>query len=388
MLPHAVLAAVIALAAPQAVPMVIPANAPTAPERTMTVDPVRLKGGTTVEGTRDFAVAFEGNTYLFESADTRDVFLRDPVAYAAIDAGACGRMGPLGGLGDARRHMLQDGMLYFFASDQCMQAFRAEPRLYMEPYDQLPQASPEAQAAGLAALDRWMDWAGGRDAVARADTFRSVTSERVMSGGREWDRTEALEITGPQSMRRLDVWRAVGDPAMAPIEYEIILTPDRATLRAGGVLTELQGTRRTAFARSMNRQPWAILRARLRPEAGLLAIKNGEGRLGDAMCDYVTTWFEGNLTNLAIDQATGRLVQMGYMGRDTEQRIRSLLMDAVAHAGPDALRLPTQWVTYPAGEKEGLRGPQAQLEVGWERPKVAPPSARQAPVPQAVPATR
>jgi hypothetical protein len=134
----------------------------------------------------------------------------------------------------------------------------------------------------------------------------------------------------------------------------------------------------------MNRLPWAILQARFRPEAGLLVIRTGEGRLGDADCDYVATWFEGNLTFLAIDKATGRLVQMGYTGRDTQQRVMSLTMDAVDYAGPEALRLPTQWVVYPTGEKEGLRGPKARITVG---PAQAPAPASPAPESPSAPAT-
>jgi hypothetical protein len=155
-----------------------------------------------------------------------------------------------------------------------------------------------------------------------------------------------------------------------------VATPERTVLTMRpGPESEFEGTRRTAFRRAMNRLPWAILQARFRPEAGLLAIRTGEGRLGDADCDYVATWFEGNLTHLAIDKRTGRLVQMGYVGRDTQQRVMSLTMDAVDHAGPEALRLPTQWVVYPTGEKEGVMGPKAKITVG---PAASVPAARPA----------
>jgi YHS domain-containing protein len=359
-------------------------DAMTPPERTMPVDAVLLRQSKSVPGDRRFAVAYQGNVYLFAGPETRDAFVRDPVTFAAVDAGACGRMGPLGGLGDARRHALQDGLLYFFASDACMQAFRAEPKRYMEPYDQLPSGTPELQRAGLEAFDRWVAWAGGREAIERAAAYRQVTEERVSSGGREWDRTEELEVTGPASMRRRDLWKPVDDPKATPTEYDLVATPERTVLTMRpGPTSEFEGTRRTAFVRSMNRLPWAILRARFRPEAGLLVIRTGEGRLGDADCDYVATWFEGNLTHLAIEKSTGRLVQMGHVGRDSQQRVMSLTMDVVEHAGPEALRLPTQWVVYPTGEKEGTMGPKARITVG---PAADPARASPAPPAPAVPA--
>lgn len=108
-----------------------PAAPPIAPvpARVMPADPVLLQSGKVVAGDPKLAELFDGNFYLFQDESTRGTFRADPLRYAAQDGGACGRMGPLGGLGDARKYALQDGLLYFFASDDCMKAFRAEPKL-------------------------------------------------------------------------------------------------------------------------------------------------------------------------------------------------------------------------------------------------------------------
>jgi len=353
------------------------------PDRLLAVDPVMLKQGKAVAGDRALAVAFEGNTYVFATKDTRDAFMRDARTYAATDAGACGRMGPLGGLGDARRYAIEEGLLYFFASPECMTTFKANPHGHMEPYDQLPSGLPDAQVDGMAAFDRWVAYVGGKDAIRRAETYRQSSTERVQSSGAEWDRTEEIEITSPQRARQRITWRKVGDPKADPTVIETILTPERAIIGPEGPgAQELYGTRRTAFERQMNRLPWSILRARVRPEAGLLVIRTGGGKLGPHDCDYVVTWFEGNATHLAIDKATGRMVQMGFMGRDTQSRVMSLTMDALGDAGPQSLRLPTQWVTYPTGEKEGTKGPELTIVTG---PAAAP--AAQAPAAGAPPAT-
>ena len=345
-------------------PEAVSAAANATPERTMPVDPVLLQLGKTVAGERSIFVTYEGNTYIFANTGTRDQFNREPARFAAQQGGACGRMGPLGGLGDARRYALQEGMLYFFASDECMKLFRAQPRRYMEPADELPAGTPEQQAAGLAALDRWIAWAGGKDAVKAAKVFTQVSTRRVLQGADSWDVTETLEFAGPHTMRRMDAWQKVGGTAKDNYQYETLVTPDTAVITSSnGRTTPLVDARRTAFERLMNRQPYAIMRARYRPEAGLLALKTGEGTLGDARCDYIVTWFEGNATYLAIDKETGRLVQISHPGRFGDASVASLTMDAVAYAGPDALRLPTQWVVSRNGEKDGIKGPVASIKV-------------------------
>lgn len=354
-------------------PEVVSAAANATPERTLPVDPVLLQSGQVVPGDRSIFVTYEGNTYIFANTSTRDTFNRDPARYAAQQGGACGRMGPLGGLGDAQRYALQEGMLYFFDSDDCMKLFRAQPRRYMEPLDEMPSGTPEQQTAGLAAIDRWVAWAGGKEAIKAANSFTQVSTRRVQQGKDSWDITETLEFAGPHTMRRVDAWQKVGGTPKDNYQYETLVTPESAMITSNnGRKTPLVDSRRKAFERSMNRQPYAILRARYRPEAGLLALKTGEGTLGEARCDYIATWFEGNATFLAIDKATGRLVQISHAGRDGEARVASLTLDAVAYAGPEALRLPTQWVISKTGEKEGLKGPLASVKAG---PVMAQPTA-------------
>ena len=348
------------------------------PNRVMPVDAVMLRSGQEVPGDPRLTMEHEGTIYTFAKQGTLDIFRADPTTYAAQQGGACGRMGPLGGLGDARRYAIEDGMLFFFASDSCVRAFREKPTLYMEPQDVLPTGSPEQQAQGLAAIDRWVAWAGGKDAIKSAQRFTQVATRRVEQGGAEWDLTETLEIEGPRSMRRVDLWNKVAGTNADMRRYEIVTTPDSAVLHASaGKSTVLVDSRRLAFDRAMSRQPYAILRARYRPEAGFVAIKTGEGKIGDADCDYVVTWFDGNATYLAIDKSTGRLVQQGFMGRDEQSRNVSLTLDAVSYAGTDALRLPTQWIVSHTGEAEGIKGPLATVTIGWKTPE--PTAAQQAP---------
>jgi YHS domain-containing protein len=333
------------------------------PDRVMPADAVILQRGTVAPGNPSIFLDWEGNRYLFASEETRTVFRNDPVTFAARDGGACGRMGPLGGLGDARRYGIEEGLLYFFASDDCVERFRKDPHRYMEPYDLLPTGSPEQQAAGLAAFSRWVQWCGGKDAVKSAERYAQTQSREVLSGGKRWILTENIQVDGPRSMRRTDTWRRTE----APHEQ---LTASIETSDAASVLVDGRGTRtllvpsrREAFERSVNRLPYAILRARFRPEAGFLAIRIGDGPISGVDCDFVRTWFEGNATNLAICKATGELVQMSYIGRNDDAQVGTITMNVLRSGDARALRLPVQWAVFGEGQTQTQPGPEISIRI-------------------------
>ena len=359
----------------------------TQPKRTMIVDPVILRRGTTVGGDPGRFADFEGNRYLFASEESQRAFVAEPSKFAARDGGACGRMGPLGGLGDARLYALEGDLLYFFASEDCMKRFKENPRRYMEAYDILPRGTPEQQVAGLAAIDRWVEWSGGREAVEAAERYSHRSTKEVLLGGERWIVDEVVAIDGPRTMRSTKSWRRPGEDAAKATTTGIDTTPTSAVISgSNGMAMPLVPTRREAFERSINRLPYAILRARFRPEAGFLAIKSGEGRLGQHDCDFVQTWFEGNRTALAIDRSTGRLVQLGYTGRmeSADAAVLTLYRDVLADGPKEALRLPTKFATYPAGSAEATVEPEISILIERAKPAAPPaqvPAPAQAPTP-------
>jgi YHS domain-containing protein len=329
------------------------------PNRTLLVDPVLLRSGTTTAGDPGRFVDFEGNRYLFSNEESRSAFLGSPSRFAARDGGACGRMGPLGGLGDARLYALEGELLYFFASKACMDRFRANPSRYMEAYDILPTGTPEQQVAGLSAVDRWVSWCGGRDAVESAERYSHRSVRDVEQAGAQWQVEEIIEIDGPRTMRSTKNWRRKGGRPDEVTTTRIETTPEVAVISgSNGTMIPLVPTRREAFERMLNRLPYSILRARFRPEAGFLALKSGEGRLGPHDCDFVQTWFEGNRTALAIDRSSGRLVQIGYTGRleAADAAVLTLYRDVLADGPKEVLRLPTKFATYPHRADEGACG--------------------------------
>lgn len=370
-------------AAPVTVPAPPPAEAGATPNlettpppsRVMPADAVILQRGTVAPGNPAIFADWEGNRYLFSSEETRTVFRNDPVTFAARDGGACGRMGPLGGLGDARRYAIEEGLLYFFASDACMERFRKEPHKYMEPYDLLPSGSPEQQTAGLAAFARWVSWSGGREAIVASDRYSQQQSRETLSGGQRWSLTENIQVDGPRTMRRTDTWRPL-DRAADAITITTETNSEVAVLTDGtGARSLLVPSRRESFERSVNRLPYCILRARYRPEAGFLAVRTGEGPISGVDCDFVRTWFGGNATTLAIAKSTGELVQMAYIGRDDESRVGNIVMNVLRSGDERILRLPTQWAVFGEGRTQTAPGPEIAIRV--ERSAVpASPAAR------------
>src|SRR5687767_14216147 len=66
--------------------------------------------------------------------------------------------------------------------------------------------------------------------------------------------------------------------------------------------------------REFYRQPLAILKARRDPE--FRAVASGSGKVGDVDVEFASVGVKGATTRLAIDQRTGRILQVSYRGRN------------------------------------------------------------------------
>ncbi len=339
--------------------------------RVMVDDAVQVLRGKPMRGSEAFASDYEGTTYLFATAENKADFDRAPTTYAAVGGGTCGRTGALGGMGDARRYAVVEGKLYFFDSDDCMRLFKLEPKRFVEEEDPTPIGDAAAQAAGLAAVDRWIAWSGGADAVRAAKRVTQTATREVEQWGNRWTVTESIELVWPGTVHRIETWERLPGkntamPAGKPetYRYEVVTSPSvSATSSTQVPPTPLAPSRKRAVERLAAHLPIAVMRARLTPEAGFIAVRIGNGKVGSAECDFVATRFDGFTTWLAIEKDTGRLAQIGYTGRDPQARVTRLTQDIVAYAGPEQLKLPTQWITAVTGESEGWKSPVAAISV-------------------------
>ena len=95
-------------------------------------DPVSyFTDGQPGKGQTKFAHVWDGETYLFVSAENRDRFARDPERYAPVFPGYCAAALSLGRImrADPEQWLIIEGKLYFFAGPKGRQMALERPSL-------------------------------------------------------------------------------------------------------------------------------------------------------------------------------------------------------------------------------------------------------------------
>lgn len=340
----------------------------------MPVDVVLLHQGREVPGLPDLIEIYEGTTYQFAGSATRETFRARPAAYAAADGGACGRMGALAGVGDARRYLLHDGRLYFFASDACRDTFAQAPVRFIARPDAPPTGTPESRAAGVAAVDRWVAWAGGADAVRSARTFARRATPPASPSSPDWSNEEVVEFdfSAPiPCVLSVDTWtqQPAGKDEPAKVHrYEMACCNGQGWTRRGADAREdLAPARAAAFLRLHAHDPAFLLRARFSPE--FIAVLEGEESLDGRTADRVAVSFAGATTRLLIDRSTGELLAARYRDRAPSLAVADVSVRYLAHTSSGGVRFPSQWqTTYATLDAQGLPQPSPSAT-----PKASPP---------------
>ncbi|MEX2219192.1 MAG: hypothetical protein WD749_10595 [Phycisphaerales bacterium] len=319
--------------------LVVPALA-TPPERTLTMDPVDLIAGRQTPGKPDLATVHEGTEYRFATPENRATFQKDPARFEVADGGACGRMGPLSGLGDARRHAVHEGRIYFFASDGCREGFLKDPAAHIETDDPMPFGSHEQVLRGRATLDKVVAWAGGADRLRTVSTYRASASRTENQGGKEWAVTNETVIAFPQRYFQKEAWNDSW--------FSTVAGPDGGAMASQRGKDRIATSRLRAFNRTMARWPVVLLKAHVEgaPGAdcpGLVVIGDGEGTLHGAPVEHVRVWLNGAASRLTVDKATGRLLQLCFRGREGSMRLGDSVRTYTNDATVDGLTLPTAY---------------------------------------------
>ncbi len=315
-------------------------------EREMPVDVVLLFQGQNVAGKPELAAVYEGNTYHFSTAETLAAFQKQPTQFAAANGGACGRMGAMAGLGDARRFMVHDGRLYFFASDQCRDTFAKAPARFIATPDAVPTGTPQAQQEGMAIVDRWIAWAGGADAVRSAKHFVQRAEVAPTADNGHWKSESVCDIRwdgGNTTYMTVDTWTREGDkPAVH--RYESGADALGSWQRTGEAAKEpLASARGAVFVQQMAHKPVVIMRARFQP--GFVAVADGQGTVDGQRVDFVKVAFAGATTRLAINHQTGALVSAMYRSRDANSVVADATVQFTRMAESGGLKLPVEWST-------------------------------------------
>ncbi len=340
-----------------AVGLLVSASAVAAPpERTLPVDPVELVAGREVPGKSDLAVERDGVEYRFATPENKAAFEKDPARYEVADGGACGRMGALSGLGDARRYAVHAARIYFFASDGCRAGFLKDPARHIERDDDKVFGSNEQVLRGRATLDRAVAWAGGAERVRAIGTYRATARRTVRQGGTDYAVTNETEILFPDRYFQKEAWNEVW--------FSTVRGPDGAAMATARGTQRIAAGRGRAFQRAMARWPIVILKAHAdgSPQAdcpGLIVISDGEGELDGTPVEFVKVWLNGATCRLTVEKDGGRLRQLAYRGRDGTMMVGDSVRTFTAWATVDGITLPTAYtVTF-----DGQQAAQAAAQI-------------------------
>lgn len=310
------------------------------PERTLPVDPVELIAGREVPGKPELTIERDGFAYQFATPESKAAFEKEPAKYEVADGGACGRMGPLSGLGDARRYAVYEGRIFLFASDGCRAGFLKEPAKYIETDDEKVFGSNEQVERGRALLDKAVAWAGGAQRLKGLATLRTTAARKEKHGETEYTITNEAALAFPDRAYQRESWNDSW--------FSTTSGPEGAAMASARGEKRIAESRARAFRRSLARWPIVILKAHVdgAPGAdcpGLIVIADGEGKVGETPVAFVKVWLNGAASRLAIETASGRLCQLTYRGRDGTMSVGDSVRRFATFLTVDGVTLPTAY---------------------------------------------
>lgn len=268
-------------------------------------DPVALCEGREVAGSEVLTTDWGRYRYRFESEQSRARFLADPVRWAVQNGGACGKMGPLSGLGSPDRWLVHEGRSYLFASETCREKFRADPSRFVDVADAAPDPTPEEAARARSLLERAAEGFGGARAL---EDLRSLeVTVRAEYPGRD----TVLAAT------RLHLWGFPGryrfEERWSGKPYGHALDVASAMDVSGEYELAADEPVRAHIERDYWRHPLPLVRERR--SARMVVRWAGRDSVAGTPVELVETAIGGATTTLAIDPGTGRVLQARFRGR-------------------------------------------------------------------------
>lgn len=335
------------------------------PERTLAVDPIELIAGREVAGQPQITLERDGVAYTFATPENKAAFEKEPARYEVVDAGACGRMGPLSGLGDARRYAVHAGRLYFFASDGCRAAFLKEPASHIETDDERVFGSNDQVTQGRATLDKVVAWAGGVERLRALSTYRASAARVEKQGGKDWAVTNETAISFPDKVFQREAWNESW--------FSTVISPEGGAMATSRGPESLAASRQRAFNRTMARWPIVLLKAHVdgAPKAdcpGLIVIGDGEGKLQETPVEFVKVWLNGAASRLTVDKATGQLLQIAFHARDGTMKVGKSVRTFTKFATTEGITLPIAYTV--AFDGKDLAASAAKIDTFEVNPKL------------------
>lgn len=268
------------------------------------LDPVLLCLGQQVPGKAEHSAQHAEMTFYFSDASTRTMFLADKERYAPQFDGACMKMGPGSGKGGQDRFAVHNGRIYLFASDSCYQWFVLNPERYIDVPDQPIQPTQDDIEKASKWMKKAIEFSGGVKAVSGMTSLQ-VTTE-FYTPEPESKLTHTIKQT----------WMSDGrfrtDYDYDGYVYADLLLKDG--YRSLFSKVEVGGSQTTAFFRRSATHNHLVLLQRYLTDSAKV------GYLGNAMDNAgafhrVAVFADGSLNILCIDEATGRIRSLDYIGR-------------------------------------------------------------------------
>lgn len=304
------------------------------------LDPVLLCQGKDERGKAEFPQVHRGHLYLFATAATRDQFAKDPERWGIQFGGACARMGPLGGLGDAQRFLVHEQRIYVFASDDCRKGFQSAPAALLAVDDAAPQPTAEQAAQANDLLARAVAAHGGKERLQHLRTW-SYAHSRTSDG------TETLErvrVQWPDRVR-FDQEHRWSDKAS---RYARVGSGEDAFFLDQGVVRDMAPAARTEMLRDLDHDPLVALRAAVDGRAVLAPGGRHDGPGG--VLDELVVWQRGHVTRLGID-AEGRVVRVRCRARGPGFVFGEVVLRFAGHRQVNGVLVPTEVVGSFAGKE-------------------------------------
>lgn len=268
------------------------------------LDPVALVEGREVTGREDLQLTHGLYHYRFASAENRARFLTDRERFAIQLGGACGRMGPLSGLGSPERFLVQDGKTYIFASDSCRASFAKTPERFLEGDDAPPAGTPEARERGAQLIARAAQAAGAAElaklsGVAVEMSITYGEGEKAQTGRRR------VVLGFPDEYHLEESW---GEWAGGEV-----LSGETSRRASGGEEWAGDVSVHRALVRARYREPLALLAVRTQPEFVAVALEPAE--LDGRAVERVAVAYGGATSTLFIAADSAHILAVEYRGR-------------------------------------------------------------------------
>lgn len=338
------------------------------PELKLTLDVVRLVEGQEVPARDDLSITHEGIVYHFAGEDSMEAFRAEPARYEVADGGSCGSMGPLSGLGDPERFTVHEGRVYFFASDGCKARFLDNPARCIETDNPLPEANEASVTEGRALMEKLVAWAGGREAIESMSSFQFQAVRVETHSEKEWTITNVVAAQLPDHFMAAEQWNN--------LRYTTVSTPEGGAMGGMAGIDRIAQSRTRAFERVMARELPVLLSAYVdgmaegdQPAMTLASL--GESDLEGQTVRRLAVAYLGATSVLSIEPQSGRPLRIEFTGRDGTSSVGTIARDYTRTETVSGITLPVAYTVSLDGKPVKASSREYTLQINPELPQSA-----------------